>query len=158
MTPASDVLRERFALMRPEGLWRLVTDLAKYGLASAAALAFDYALLILFYEHYGLPYLTAAAIGFCGGLALIYALSVRYVFSGRRRLGTGPELLGFLVTGLIGLLLNQALMSLFVETLHLSVPLAKAPTAGCVFLFNFFSRRAMLFSPQASTSGPRTHD
>jgi putative flippase GtrA len=158
MTPASDILGERFALKRPERLWRLMTDLVKYGVASVAALAFDYGLLILFYKHYGLPYLTAAAIGFCGGLGLIYLLSVRYVFSGRRCLGTRPELLGFLVTGLIGLLLNQALMSLFVEALHLSVPLAKAPTAGCVFMFNFLSRRAMLFSPQAPTSGTRPHD
>lgn len=125
---------------------RFVTDLVKYGFASAAALALDYGLLLLLHHSFGLPYLAAAAIGFAAGLVLVYALSVRYVFNGRRRLSSGPELLGFLVTGVLGLALNEFLMSVFVEQLLLSVALAKIPTAGFVFLFNFIARRAMLFS------------
>jgi putative flippase GtrA len=149
MTQAKDILQTRFAWRRVESPTRFLADLVKYGFASAAALMLDYGLLILLNKYYGVPYLAAAAIGFSAGLALIYFLSVRYVFSGRRRLSSGPELLGFLVTGVIGLLLNEGLMSFFVETLLLSVPLAKAPTAGFVFMFNFLARRAMLFSPPA---------
>jgi putative flippase GtrA len=152
MTQASDILQDKIALSRFDRLRRLVADLIKYGFASFAALALDYGLLLLLHNYYGLSYLAAAAIGFSAGLGVIYILSVRYVFSGRRRLSTGPELLGFIVTGLIGLLLNEALMSLFVEALRMSVPFAKAPTAGCVFMFNFLARRAMLFSPQALNS------
>lgn len=128
---------------------RLAADLVKYGFASAAALALDYGLLMIGYKLLGVNYLLAAALGFVAGLCLVYLLSVRYVFSGRRRLRPGSELVGFLVTGLIGLLLNEALLSVLVESGYLSVALAKIPTAGCVFLFNFTARRALLFSRPA---------
>jgi len=53
---------------------------------------------------------------------------------------------GFVVTGVLGLLLNEALMELFVEHIGLTVAIAKIPTAGAVFLFNFTARRTLLFS------------
>lgn len=128
-------------------LARLVADLVKYAGASAAALALDYCVLLALNQVFCVGYLTAAAIGFLSGLALVYALSVRYVFNGRRILKPSVEFAGFLVTGLVGLLINQALMMLFVEAAGLAPALAKIPTAGCVFLFNFAARRALLFSP-----------
>lgn len=130
---------------------RLLSDLVRYGLASATALALDFATLMLLYKGFGVNHLVAAAAGFLGGLALVYALSVRVVFRGRRRLGVRVEMIGFLVTGLAGLALTEALMHLFVDWLGLAVALAKAPTAGCVFLFNFTARRA-LFSSEARAS------
>ena len=99
----------------------------------------------------GVNYLVAAAIGFTSGLGLVYWLSVRYVFGDIRRLRPSQEIFGFLVTGLIGLLLNEILMKTFVEQVGLSVPLAKVPTAGFVFLFNFTARRMLLFSDVAKT-------
>jgi putative flippase GtrA len=155
MTQAKEMPQARLAWERTEALTRFFADLVKYGFASAMALMLDYGLLILLNKFYGIPYLAAAAIGFAAGLGLIYILSVYYVFSGRRRLSSGPELLGFLVTGAIGLLLNEALMGFFVETLLLSVPLAKVPTAGFVFMFNFLARRAMLFTPETKVQGRR---
>jgi hypothetical protein len=59
-------------------------------------------------------------------------------------------MLGFLATGVAGLLLTEALMRLFVGECGLSVPLAKLGTAGFVFLFNFVSRRDLLFREQAA--------
>jgi len=154
MSGAKVLASTRFGGALADAVARFVTDLVKYGFASAAALALDYGLLLLLHNCVGLPYLVAAAIGFGAGLVLVYALSVRYVFNGRRRLSSGPELLGFLVTGVLGLALNEVLMSFFVEQLLLSVALAKIPTAGFVFLFNFIARRAMLFS----SSQPPTQD
>ncbi len=130
-------------------LIRLATDLVKYAFASVAALALDYGLLILLYKVLGVDYLIAAAVGFSAGIGFVYLLSVRYVFCDRRRLRRGPELLGFLVTGLVGLLINEAMMRFFVELLCLPVALAKMPTAGLVFTFNFLARRALLFGPLA---------
>ncbi len=125
---------------------RIVGDLVKYGFASAAALALDFSVLMLLYKGLGINHLTAAAIGFLAGLALIYALSVRFVFRNRRRLGARAEIAGFLLTGLAGLTLTEGLMHLFVDNAGLPVALSKIPTAGFVFLFNFTARRALLFS------------
>jgi putative flippase GtrA len=125
---------------------RLFADLLKYGFASAAALALDFSTLMLLYRGLGFNHLVAAAIGFLAGLALVYGLSVRFVFRDRRRLGARAEIIGFLVTGLAGLALTEGLMHLFVDGAGLPVALSKVPTAGVVFLFNFSARRALLFS------------
>jgi putative flippase GtrA len=105
--------------------------------------------LMLLTKAFGVGYLEAAAAGFLSGLALIYLLSIRYVFEGRRARAPRVEMLGFLVTGVVGLMLTEALMRLFVGELGLSLTLAKAATAGFVFMFNFITRRGLLFKTAA---------
>jgi putative flippase GtrA len=134
---------------------QLVTDLFKYAFASLAALGADYAVLTLCHKLLGMNYLAAAAIGFTCGLGVVYVLTVRYVFDDRRRFGAGPELIGFLITGVIGLTLNEALMGLFVGHFGLAVAFAKVPTAGLVFSFNFLTRRALLFSTRKNRAKDR---
>ena len=125
---------------------RLAADLVGYSLASAAALALDAGLLIGLAAA-GLHYLAAATIGFIAGLALVYALSTRIVFRGRRARRPGREAVIFVAIGLAGLVLTQIMMRGFVEGIHLAPGVAKVPTAGAVFLFNFLARRALLFTP-----------
>lgn len=125
-------------------LQRFGRDMIRYAAASVGALVLDYGVLMLLTRH-GVAYLEAAGAGFLSGLALIYLLSVRYVFEGRRRGAPRVEMAGFLVTGVIGLLLTEALMHVFVGGLGLSLSLAKGATAGFVFMFNFLSRRSLLF-------------
>lgn len=131
------------------GAARLFSDLVKYGFASVAALALDFATLMLLYKLLGVNHLVAAGVGFLAGLALVYALSVRYVFGDRRRLSARDEIVGFLLTGLAGLALTEGLMHLFVDYACLPVAVSKIPTAGFVFLFNFTARRALIFSAHA---------
>ena len=152
MTQIADARLSLFDRLRHRGMTRLVVDLLKYGFASVIALAVDAATMLFLNKALGVDYLVAAAIGFTCGLALVYWLSVRYVFGDSRRLRASHEMLGFLLTGVIGLLLNELLMKTFVEQVGLSVGLAKIPTAGVVFLFNFTARRMLLFSDAAKTS------
>jgi putative flippase GtrA len=125
---------------------RLIADLVGYGAASVAALALDYGLLLLCHQALGLSYLVAAAIGFSGGLALVYFLSVAFVFKDRRRAAPAVEFSTFVAIGVAGLLITEALMYLLVDRFGLPAAAAKIPTAGVVFLFNFTARRALLFS------------
>mgnify|MGYP001765152205 CR=1 FL=1 len=123
-------------------------DLVRYGLASAAALAVDYGLLLLLSKGFGVSYLTAAGAGFLAGMAVAYGLSIAVVFKGRRSVRPSLELASFVAIGVAGLALNQFLIWLFVSHFNLDVAIAKAPTAGFVFLFNFLARRALLFAPK----------
>jgi putative flippase GtrA len=125
---------------------RLVVDLVRYGAASAAALLVDAGTLALLNRVFGVDYLVASASGFLLGLVVVYLLSVRYVYEDARALRPAQEAMGFLVTGFVGLGLTQALMALLVGWLALPVMIAKIPTVGVVFLFNFLSRRMLLFS------------
>ncbi len=129
----------------PARLMRFLRDMVRYAAASLFALALDYAVLLTLTKGLGVGYLQAAAAGFLSGLGLIYLLSIRYVFEGRRSRAPSTEMLGFLVTGVVGLTLTEALMGLFVGQFCLPVPLAKAATAGFVFMFNFLTRRGLLF-------------
>lgn len=126
---------------------RVAADLIKYGVASAAAFVLDFSMLLLLNKGLGVNHLVAAAVGFLAGLTLVYALSVRYVFGDRRRFAARAEILGFLVTGLIGLAITAGLMHLLVDYAGLPVAFAKLPTAAVVFAFNFVLRRTLLFSP-----------
>ena len=120
-------------------------DAVGYGAASALALVVDYSTLVILNSVFHVSYLTAAFTAFMLGLVVAYLLNTRFVFKGRSRYSARGELVGFVVTGLIGLALNQALMFGFVSGLGMPVAAAKAPTVGFVFTFNFLSRRFILF-------------
>jgi len=136
-------------------LWRRLPvglrELGLYGLASAAALAVDWGLLLVLHGA-GLNYLVATAIGFSAGIAVTYGLSVSVVFRHRPIADRKREFAGFLGVGLAGLVLTQLLMAFWVERLAMAPGLAKIPTAGLVFIFNFTVRRALLFrAPRAQS-------
>lgn len=124
-------------------------ELCLYGLASAVALAVDWGLLLLLTDI-GVEYLVASAAGFCAGIFVTYGLSVSMVFRHRAVVDRRREFIGFFGVGLAGLALTQLLMMLWVERLGLTPGLAKIPTAGLVFIFNFTVRRALLFRAPAA--------
>ena len=124
----------------PEGL----RELALYGLASALALGLDWCVLLAL-TALSVNYLVASGVGFTSGIAVTYRLSICVVFRHRPVADRRRELLGFIGVGLAGLILTQGLMALWVEVLRMTPGLAKIPTAGIVFLFNFTVRRALLF-------------
>lgn len=135
-------------MVRVARLWRRLPEglreLALYGLASALALGVDWGLLLAL-TRAGMNYLVASGIGFVSGIGVTYALSISMVFRHRPVADRKREFVGFLAIGLAGLVVTQALMALWVEALHMAPGLAKIPTAGIVFLFNFTVRRALLF-------------
>lgn len=125
---------------------RLARESWKYLWVSALALGVDYALLILLTRYLGLYYLVAAAVSFCAGLIVNYALSVRFVFEERSMSDRRAEFLWFCIIGLFGLILNEFAMAFAVQSLGLSYVMAKLPAAGLSFVFNFIARRALLFT------------
>jgi len=139
-------------MISPLGLYHRLPlglrELLAYGLASAAALSVDAALLVVLID-FGVHYLAATAVGFCAGIAVAYALSVSMVFRHRAIADRRREFAGFLAVGLVGLVLTQLLMAFWVSLVGLEPPLAKLPTAGLVFVFNFVARRTLLFSRPA---------
>ena len=147
MTPST----LRAAAFVAAGVPRVFVDLAGYGLVSVVALACDWGLLVGF-SAVGLPYLVASAMSFTVGMAVAYALSIRYVFPTRRAVSREAEAGGFFAVGILGLLLTQALLFVLVSKLGVPVALAKAPTAVVVFSFNFLCRRGLLFAALPSRS------
>jgi putative flippase GtrA len=117
-----------------------------YGLVSVAALAVDYGLLIFLTESMGLYYLVSATISFLAGMLVVYFSSVGFIFGERRLSSRSLELTSFALIGVAGLVLNGLLLWAITTGTPLSYQLAKLPTAGIVFLFNYVARRTLLFS------------
>jgi putative flippase GtrA len=125
---------------------QFLRDLVGYGLVSVGALVVDWGAMSLLYRFFGVHYLAATTLGFLLGLCFAYGMSVRFVFGDRRKLSAGAEFFGFLATGIIGLLLSNAIVYLCVAYFQAPADIAKAPAVAVVFVFNFLSRRIFLFA------------
>jgi putative flippase GtrA len=152
-----DAAETRMNLSLEEIRPRLITlfhETWKYLLVSLVALGVDFALLVGLTEVAKMNYLASAAVGFTAGLVVNYVLSITMVFSERRLKSRGLEFLGFFVIGALGLGLNEVLMKGFVDLLGPAFALAgvpgyawaKIPATGVGFVFNFVTRRLLLFS------------
>lgn len=118
----------------------------RYLAASALALGIDFGVYSGLIRLASVHYLVAAPIGFGLGLATIYVLSVRWVFSQRRLADARAEFALFALIGLAGMALNQLVVYAGVDRLALSYELAKLASAAIVFSFNFIFRKILLFT------------
>ena len=124
----------------------MITEGFRYVAAGALALALDFGAYAGLIRLADVHYLVAAPIGFSLGLALIYFLSVRWVFRERRLGDARVEFAVFAAIGVTGLALNQLIIWLGVEKAGLAYETAKLVSAALVFGFNFGSRKLALFT------------
>ena len=126
-------------------------EFIRYAMASAVALCLDVLLLLVLTEWAGVPYLISAAIGFAGGIACIYLLSIDWVFRHRRmRSRPAAEFALFALIGVTGLLINESIMFATTEHLGQHYMISKAAAVGIVFAWNFTLRKALLFGKEAA--------
>jgi putative flippase GtrA len=126
-------------------LHRFFAGFPIYFAGCAAALGVDTVVLMLCLQL-GSSLGWAAAVGFLSGMGVSYAVSVRYAFRERRLSDARWEFVSFAGIGLCGLVLTQGMLRVMVVDLGLSVLLAKALTAGCVFWFSYALRKLLLFT------------
>ena len=116
----------------------------------------ELALLIALRDFCGLDTLLAAAIAFTVSVIVNYIMCVLWVFSGAREQGNS-EKMGFLITSLMGLALNELLMlafrvifgedgvvlTLFGFTVYMYM-VNKVLATALVMVWNYFTKRAIL--------------
>ena len=129
----------------------LLLESGKYFGAAVLALGLDAGSLWFLTSYCGWDYLIAATTTFVSGGVLLYALSVRFVFSHRRTTKRAVELPSFVALGLLGLIVNLLVIRIGVEAVRLSLMHAKLAASICSFGVNFAVRRVLLFSPAAES-------
>jgi len=119
-----------------------------YVAVSGCALFVDISMLWVLVHFFSWWYLAAATTSFLMGLGVIYALSVKLVFKQRRLKDPRIEFASFAAIGVVGLVINAAVITFAVKTLGLHYLIAKCVAAGFTFLWNFVARRQFLFVPR----------
>lgn len=130
---------------------RLLKEAVGYGLASALALAADAGLLFVLVHFFRWWYLAAATLSFTVGVGIAYVLSVTLVFERRRVESRRVEFATFAGIGVVGLVINNAVIYVGVGRLGLHYMVAKAIAALFTFAGNFLARRQLLFARPAAT-------
>ena len=133
------------------------TEIIRFALTGGVCFVVELAVLILLKGRFGVDTLIATPIAFLISVILNYLLCVIWVFRGAKNRGAGAKA-GFLITSVIGLGLNEALMLLFrmllgedavILTLGTRVVnmyvLNKCLATLIVMIWNYFSKRAVLY-------------
>jgi putative flippase GtrA len=105
----------------------------------------DLGIFLLFAQYLGYPYLRVSAASFVLATLLNYFLSVRFVFVSGLKFRRRWEIVMVFAVSVVGLLLNQLILAQGVEGWGLNLLLAKVAATGCVFFWNYFARRLIVF-------------
>lgn len=125
---------------------RTSVQMFRYLFVAIAAFGCDFITLVALTELANMHYLLAAAIGFSGGLAVNYVLSVRWVFGARTFTSRRLEFLAFATIGVIGLLMTAGLMWFMTGLLGVYYIISKLIVTAVVFFWNFLARKFLLFN------------
>ena len=117
----------------------------RYAIVGGVSFMVDYGLLYIFTEWFGMHYLLSATFSFIAGLTVNYLISIKWVFCKSKLDNRAAEFAIYGIIGVVGLLLNNLLLYLFTDNLHLHYMLSKLVAATIVLAWNFAGRKIILF-------------
>lgn len=118
----------------------------KFGIVGVLCFGIDYGLMIFLTEVGGIPYLVSSGISFSVSVMVNYILSLTFVFETDKNKNKNKivEFLIFIMLSVIGLGINQILMWVCVDKLHVHYMISKIGVTGVVMLYNFITRKLIL--------------
>lgn len=122
---------------------KLVKQLIKFGIVGGIAFLIDYSLLYILTEFIGIYYLYSSIISFTVSLIFNYILSTKWVFDVNHK-QTLKDLIIFVILSIIGLGINQLVMYITVELMHVYYMLSKIGSTAIVMIYNFITRKIFI--------------
>lgn len=122
----------------------LKTQIIRFGLVGGTAFLIDYACLYIFTEFFQIHYLISASLAFSISTIFNYLASVAFVFNVDQEKSKSQTFITFIVFSIIGLGINELIMWLGVESLHLYYMFVKILATAVVMVFNFITRKMFL--------------
>jgi putative flippase GtrA len=123
----------------------VAVQFVRYIVVGGIAFLFDFSFLYVFTNRAHIHYLISAALSFLIGLCVNYLLSIFWVFDKRRLENRMAEFSIFALIGLVGLGFNEGLMWFFTGVVGLYFMYSKLISTFFVLLWNFASRKLILF-------------
>jgi len=122
----------------------LFSQFIKFGFVGGVCFLFEYLLLALFKEVFGIYYLIAAALAFLSSTVLNYILSMRFVFRAKED-STKPRLfIIYVLLSITGLGINTFLVWLGVDVLGINLYITKLFATLVVLIYNFITRKIFI--------------
>ncbi len=121
------------------------TEFARYFWAGSLTFLTDILVLVLLTEVAGINYLWSNLVAVSVGMVMSYLLCVKWVFVERRYNKVVFEFSLFVLTSIICLFLNEALLWLLVEFGKTHYLVAKIIVTAIVFVVNFGIKKIVLF-------------
>ena len=123
---------------------KLIEQLMKFGVVGVICFGIDYGLMIFLTELCGISYLVSSGISFSVSVMVNYTLSLKFVFETDKDKNKIVEFLIFIILSVVGLGINQVLMWVCVDKLHVYYMISKIGVTGVVMVYNFITRKLIL--------------
>ena len=123
---------------------KLIEQIMKFGIVGVLCFAIDYVLMIFLTEVFGISYLISSGISFSVSVIVNYKLSLKFVFKTDENRNKIIEFIIFVVLSVIGLGINQVLMWICVDKLHIFYMISKIGVTAVVMVYNFITRKLIL--------------
>lgn len=122
---------------------KLIDQILKFGVVGGLAFLIDYGLLYVLTEFVGIHYLISSVISFTISLIFNYILSIKWVFDVTKK-QTAKEITIFVILSVIGLGINQVVMYVGSDLLHIYYMLTKIVATAIVMVWNFVTRKIFI--------------
>jgi putative flippase GtrA len=121
------------------------TEFARYFWAGSLTFLTDFLVFLLLTEGAGINYLWSNLVAVSVGMVMSYLLCVKWVFVERRYSQVAFEFSLFVLTSLVCLFLNEALLWILVELCDTHHLVAKVMVTAAIFVVNFSIKKIVLF-------------
>jgi len=122
-----------------------IKEFIKYFIVSVVSLICDTVIYLILGKFFG-SYLLSAPIGYTAGLFVNYRLSIKWVFSYRKKLHYALEFIIFAIIGFFGMGVNEVFIYLGLFVFNFSPLVSKAIAAVFSFIVNFLGRKLILYT------------
>lgn len=121
---------------------KLFIQIFKFVIVGGIATAIDFLLLFVFKDVFHIQVIISNTLSFCISLVYNYIASVSWVFDVNRKKDPKRNFIIFLIFSIIGLIINDLIMYLLINTLNTFV--SKIIATAIVMIFNFVTRKKFL--------------
>lgn len=136
---------------------KLMEQIMKFGIVGVLSFGIDFGIYTLLVYFTPVPLLVANFFGFTISVVFNYIMSMKYVFERKDNMDKRAEFVIFVILSLVGLVLNEFLVWLFVEFAYENIAIVaqlfshnmtkligKILATGIVMVYNFISRKIFL--------------
>jgi len=121
----------------------LMKQIIRFGIIGGLAFVIDYALLYICTEYFHIYYLYSSMISFTVSVIFNYIASIKWVFEVDESKGKQNFIL-FVIFSIIGLFINQLIMWIGADIMHIYYMLTKIAATAIVMIWNFVTRKLFL--------------